>query len=204
MLLGLLRSSLIWTRVCIAVPVHACRRISSWPAAWGWVVGIFAFAYAAFEIPTDLWRPSWPAKSSDPIVLWWSVFTSLTGAASKLLALIAIRFSFGVGEAGAFPNISSSISRWFPRSERARALACDHDHATGRRPRRFACRADQAAMDGELPLPFGLLGVLWSVFWYVVSRHHPRRWPKCPGRAPGNRRPSRLSMRLAWRVALRS
>ena len=92
------------------------------PAAWGWVGGIFVFAYAAFEIPTGSLADRYgPRRILTRIVLWWSVFTSLTGVASNFWALLAIRFSFGAGEAGAFPNFSSCISRWFPKLERAPA-----------------------------------------------------------------------------------
>ena len=55
------------------------------------------------------------------IVLWWSAFTMLTGAARGFQSLVAIRFLFGAGEAGAFPNIARSFSRWFPARERGRA-----------------------------------------------------------------------------------
>ena len=34
---------------------------------------------------------------------------------------MVIRFLFGAGEAGAFPNIARSFSRWFPARERGRA-----------------------------------------------------------------------------------
>ena len=36
--------------------------------------------------------------------------------------LLLTRFYFGAGEAGAFPNIGISVSRWFPILERARAM----------------------------------------------------------------------------------
>lgn len=36
-------------------------------------------------------------------------------------SLLAIRFLFGIGEAGAFPNAGKTISMWFPVHERGRA-----------------------------------------------------------------------------------
>jgi MFS family permease len=48
------------------------------------------------------------------IVQWWSAFTSLTGAVSSFSLLVLIRFCFGMGEAGAFPNASIVIARWIP------------------------------------------------------------------------------------------
>ena len=75
------------------------------------------------------------------LVLFWSLFTALTGGADFLLswtpgfdlstgattvlfALVAIRFLFGSGEAGAFPNITHVVNAWFPFHERGTARPC--------------------------------------------------------------------------------
>jgi MFS transporter, ACS family, glucarate transporter len=43
------------------------------------------------------------------VVTLWSVFTALTGAATGLRPLLAIRFAFGVTEAGAFPGAARAL-----------------------------------------------------------------------------------------------
>src|SRR5262245_64425409 len=79
----------------------------------GWVFSAFTFAYAAFEIPSGwLGDVIGPRKVIARIVLWWSAFTALTGAAWNFVSLLVMRFLFGVGEAGAFPNMSRSFSNW--------------------------------------------------------------------------------------------
>jgi MFS family permease len=40
----------------------------------------------------------------------------------RLPVLLAVRFLFGLGEAGGYPNASIVIARWFPLSERGRAF----------------------------------------------------------------------------------
>ena len=99
-------------RVCISVAgprIQEYLRIG--PQQWGWVVGVFAIAYGVFEIPGG-----WMADRFGPriiltrIVLWWSAFTALTGAASSYPLLLLTRFWFGAGEAGAFPNATASIA----------------------------------------------------------------------------------------------
>ena len=55
------------------------------------------------------------------IVVWWSAFTAVTAAAFNYASLLTIRFLFGAGEAGAFPNVAKTFSRWFPVSERGTA-----------------------------------------------------------------------------------
>ena len=36
------------------------------------------------------------------------------------MTLVLVRFLFGAGEAGAFPNAARVLSRWFPAAERGR------------------------------------------------------------------------------------
>ena len=83
---------------------------------FGWILGSFAFAYGLFEIPVGLWGDRKGPKSIlFRIVLSWSVFTILTGFSSTFTMLFIIRFLFGIGEAGAYPNATILISRWFPK-----------------------------------------------------------------------------------------
>ncbi len=82
----------------------------------------FVLGYVLFEIPGGWLADRFGARRMlTRIVIWWSGFTALTGIAWNLGALIAIRFLFGCGEAGAFPGATSAIARWFPRNELARA-----------------------------------------------------------------------------------
>src|SRR5688500_1424047 len=46
----------------------------------GWLFSAFALAYAAFEVPTGwLGDVFGPRKTLIRIVIWWSIFTALTG-----------------------------------------------------------------------------------------------------------------------------
>src|SRR5262245_54209009 len=89
-------------RVCLSVAgprMQAELGIS--PAGWGWVVGAFTLSYALFEIPTGAMGDRIGARSVlTRIVIWWSVFTSITGAVSNYALLLITRFLFGAGEAG--------------------------------------------------------------------------------------------------------
>nr|MBP6824263.1 MFS transporter [Acidobacteriota bacterium] len=84
----------------------------------GWVFSAFTFAYAVFEVPSGWLGDRFGARAAlTRIVIWWSAFTALTGAAIGYRSLLVIRFLFGAGEAGAFPNIAKAVSRWFPALE---------------------------------------------------------------------------------------
>ena len=79
------------------------------------VFSAFTLSYSLFEIPSGwLGDVKGPRRVLTRIVLWWSAFTMLTAAARGFASLVVIRFLFGAGEAGAFPNIARSFSRWFP------------------------------------------------------------------------------------------
>src|SRR5215469_6211867 len=92
------------------------------PEKWGWVLGAFALAYGLFEIPSGAAGDRLGQRRVlTRIVAWWSVFTALTAAATGYVQLIVTQFLFGAGEAGAYPNASGVIARWFPKAERARA-----------------------------------------------------------------------------------
>lgn len=89
---------------------------------FGYVLAAFSLAYALFEMPTGAWGDRFgPRRVLTRIVVWWSGFTALTGLAFNFVYLLAVRFLFGIGEAGAYPNASIVIGRWFPKSEVARA-----------------------------------------------------------------------------------
>lgn len=110
-------------RLCIAV---AGPRIQSelgiTPEQWGWVLGAFVLAYGLFEIPTGALGDRFGQRGVlTRIVLWWSVFTILTGTASSFVPLVVTRFLFGAGEAGAYPNMGGVVSRWYRPAERAMA-----------------------------------------------------------------------------------
>jgi ACS family glucarate transporter-like MFS transporter len=97
-----------------------------------WAITGFVFAYAIFEIPSGwLGDVFGPRRTLIRIVIWWSLFTALTGlvtrdgflmfplaAGAGLAVLVTVRFLFGVGEAGAYPNITRALHNWMPFRER--------------------------------------------------------------------------------------
>jgi MFS family permease len=88
----------------------------------GLVLGAFWLAYAIFELPGGWMGDRYGARITlTRIVLAWSLFTALTGAATGIVSLIVYRFLFGAGEAGAYPNMARVQSRWLPKLERAQA-----------------------------------------------------------------------------------
>jgi MFS family permease len=163
----------------------------------GMLFTAFAFAYAIFEVPTGwLGDVFGPRKTLIRIVLWWSVFTALTGAIHPtpfwpglgFLLLLGVRFFFGVGEAGAFPNISCAFARWFPFSERGSAQGAVW--MAGRLAGGLSPLAVLALVyavvtpDGERIVywrhifwVFGVIGVAWCITFWGWFRDRPEDHP---------------------------
>jgi ACS family glucarate transporter-like MFS transporter len=88
----------------------------------GLVFGAFGLSYALFELPMGLLGDKLGVRRVLlQIVLAWSVFTALTGAAWNVGSMWVIRFLFGAGEAGCFPNLTRMLSVWLPKRERVTA-----------------------------------------------------------------------------------
>src|SRR5215216_3486193 len=112
-------------RICISiVGVRVKSEFDLSNTQFGWVLAAFSLAYALFEIPSGvLGDKVGPRAMFIRIVSWWSVFTILTGFVGGLVSLIIIRFLFGMGEAGTYPNCLIVVSRWFPVKEHGRVLS---------------------------------------------------------------------------------
>src|SRR6185295_243505 len=146
----------------------------------GWIFSAFTFAYAAFEIPSGwLGDVIGPRKVLARIVLWWSAFTMATGLAWNFASLIAARFLFGVGEAGAFPNISRSFAQWFPTRERgwAHGVVMMGTRLGGALAPPIVGWLMGVAGWRQSFFLFGAIGVIWCVFWLKWYRDDPAKHP---------------------------
>jgi ACS family glucarate transporter-like MFS transporter len=144
------------------------------------VFSAFTLAYSLFEIPSGwLGDTAGPRRVLTRIVLWWSGFTMLTGAAIGQNSLLAIRFLFGAGEAGAFPNMARALSRWFPTRERGRANAVMF---FGSRVGGMLSAPIALLLIGGIGwrasfAAFGLLGLGWAAVWHAWFRDRPSDHP---------------------------
>src|SRR5215469_4876902 len=86
----------------------------------GWIFASFRWGYALFQIPGGwLGDRIGGRRALSVVVVWWSIFTSLTAFAWNATAMAIFRFLFGMGEAGAFPIATRSLSGWMLPTERA-------------------------------------------------------------------------------------
>jgi len=84
----------------------------------------FAVFYALFGIPLGRLADNWSRVKLLSIGLaLWSIMTALSGFARNQAELTMARMGVGVGEATASPTAYSLISDYFPKKQRATALA---------------------------------------------------------------------------------
>ena len=140
-------------------------------SAFGWILTAFTISYGLMEIPMGMWGDKFGEKKVIiRIVFWWSVFTALTGLAGGFISLFFIRFLFGAGEAGAYPNIAIAIKKWFPAAERGRAQS-------------YIWMASRigGALAPLIVVPLqihygwrmtflflGVLGIIWVIIWWLL------------------------------------
>jgi sugar phosphate permease len=142
----------------------------------GWILSSFQWAYALFQIPGGwLGDRIGPRRALTLIVSWWSLFTCATVFAWSAGSMALIRFLFGMGEAGAFPIATRSLSRWMLPTERGFAQGVTHAGSRlggaitpvlvvliivhyGWRTAFLCC---------------GALGLIWAAVWFWYYRDTP-------------------------------
>jgi MFS transporter, ACS family, glucarate transporter len=171
----------------------------------GLVFSAFLLGYTLFEVPGGWMGDKWGSRRTlTRIVLCWSLFTALTGCVfyfspidsgralifgpwylplvfDAFALMLLVRFLFGMGEAGAYPNLTRVVRDWFPARERAFAQGNIWMCA------RFG-GAIAPVVIGRLTsvigwrLAFGVLGVIgvtWAVCFIRWFRSHPDKHPGC-------------------------
>jgi MFS family permease len=192
-------------RLCIskAAP-HIEQELGISHTAMGFVFGAFTLAYGMFEVPTGRWGDRFGSRGVlTCIVLWWSMFTVLTGTIwpfrldtgyrillpwgdqsvpvlfDSFLLLLLIRFLFGAGQAGALPNAARVVARWFPEDGRGPAQGMINTFALiggAAAPVIAAYLINLSGWRWAFVL-FGLLGVLWAAGFYRWFRDSPVEQP---------------------------
>jgi MFS transporter, ACS family, glucarate transporter len=176
-LLGVLSVLTFLDRLAIAVAgpgIQADLHIQ--PRNWGWILSAYVLANGLFEMPSGAMGDRRGQRGElTRIVTWWSAFTALTAACAGFWQLVAVRFLFGVGAAGAYPNSAGVIARWFPARERARSQGIVW--AASRLGGALAplLIVPLEARFGWRPVFWllGAAGFVWAAVWYAWFRNRP-------------------------------
>jgi sugar phosphate permease len=105
-----------------ALQMNAALGFSSVTYSLG--AGIFFLSYTLLEIPSNVVLARvgarlWIAR----IMITWGIVSASMMFVRTSTAFYVLRFALGAAEAGFFPGIIYCLTRWFPRRERAHAIA---------------------------------------------------------------------------------
>jgi MFS family permease len=170
----------------------------------GWVFSAFLVGYGLFEVPGGWMGDVWGARRVlMRIVLWWSLFTALTGSVARFafdsgyylplglfdlqlvfnsfVLMVLVRFLFGAGEAGAYPNLTRVTRTWFPFRERALASGGIWFSA---RMGGFVAPLVIGRLTHWLGWRqafwvLGLIGLAWAALFFWWFRDRPEEKPGC-------------------------
>ena len=143
---------------------------------FGIIIGCYNWAYAIFQIPGGWFGDrAGPRIALASVVIWWSVFTFITGFSVSVTMMMVCLFLIGMGEAGAFPISNRALSRWMLPTERGFAQGSTH---AGSRLASTAAPILVATLIGAYGwhLPFFLfaaVGFIWAVGWIWYYRDVP-------------------------------
>jgi sugar phosphate permease len=145
-------------------------------ATMGYIFSAFVWSYALFQVPGGwLGDRFGPRRMLAAIVGYWSVMTAITAAAASATGFFAVRFLFGIGEAGAFPVATRAMQVWYPRGERGFVQGITHSAS-----RLGAAVAPPIVLAIMLTLGWrwvfyicGAVGIVWAVVWYLAYRNMP-------------------------------
>lgn len=144
----------------------------------GWILTSYRVGFTLFQIPGAWFGDKFgPRRALAIIVTWWSIFTSLTTTAWNAASMVAIRFIFGIGESGAFPIATRSLSRWMLPAERGFAQGITHAGS------RLGAAVTPPLVvwmilryGWRMPfLTFAVLGLVWSAIWLFYYRDAPEQ-----------------------------
>ena len=142
----------------------------------GFIFSAFVWSYALFQVPGGWLSDRFGARRVlSCVVAYWSLMTAATGFASSATSFQAIRFLFGVGEAGAFPGATRAMQLWYPRSERGFVQGITHSAS-----RAGAALAPPLVLLIMLNLGWrsafficGAIGMVWAIWWSLSYRNLP-------------------------------
>ena len=180
-LLALLSVLTFMDRLAIAVAGPGIQADLHIPAQdWGWILSAYVLAYGLFEMPSGALGDRRGQRGElTRIVTWWSAFTALTGWCSGFWQLVSVRFLFGIGSAGAYPNSAGVIARWFPANERARSqgVIWAASRLGGVLAPLMIVPLQQWFGWRSVFWVLGAAGFVWAGVWYSRFRNSPREDP---------------------------
>ncbi|MGI9075542.1 MAG: MFS transporter [Bryobacteraceae bacterium] len=156
----------------------------------GWILGAFAFGYAAFQIPCG-WAGDrfGPRRTLTIAMLWWATFTVLMGLVPYIRASSwwtlawafgLVRFFTGAGEAASYPNANKIVAAWTAKGERgigSSLLLCGVGFGGVLAPLLFTSVMGIGGWRSSFFL-CGPLAATIALVWFLYSTDRPEQHPR--------------------------
>ena len=151
----------------------------------GWVFSAFVLGYALFQAPGGRLADRFgPRRILALGAVWWAMFTALTAfvppsLAFPLLALLAVRFLLGVGEAVVYPASNRLVASWIPSSERGVAngwIFAGVGAGAGIAPPLITYILVRHGWHWSFWIS-ALIGLAAGLIWVVLARNKPEEHP---------------------------
>jgi ACS family glucarate transporter-like MFS transporter len=184
----------------------------------GWVFSAFVLGYALLQpVGGRLADRYGPRKTLAVGALWWALFTAMTALvpprmAGALVALIAVRFSLGVGEAVVYPASNRLVANWIPSRERGFAngwILAGVGAGAGISPPLITYVLSHYGWRWSFGIS-AILGLAAGIVWLFLARDTPDRHPwitpeeKAYIQAGLPKQPTDTGTPLPWKVILGS
>ncbi|WAL65669.1 MFS transporter [Amycolatopsis cynarae] len=107
-----------------AAPNGMRKELGLTSTAFGFASGIFFLGYLLLEVPSNLALHRFGARRwLARIMITWGALATVMAFVPNATTLVILRFLLGVAEAGFFPGIILYLTYWFPKAQRAKAVA---------------------------------------------------------------------------------
>lgn len=112
------------TNLAFAAPHGLNETLGLTATTFGMASGLFFIGYLLLEVPSNLALNKFGARRwIARIMVSWGIIATLMTFVPNVGTLYVMRFLLGVAEAGFFPGIILYMTFWFPKQQRAKALA---------------------------------------------------------------------------------
>ncbi|WP_230854439.1 MFS transporter [Arthrobacter terrae] len=112
------------TNIAFAAPHGMNAALGFTASTFGLASGLFFVGYLLLEVPSNLALHKFGARRwIARIMVSWGIIATIMTWVPNAGTMYVLRFLLGVAEAGFFPGIILYLTFWFPKRERARAVA---------------------------------------------------------------------------------
>jgi D-galactonate transporter len=165
-------------RANLAIAAHGIRAELGIDAAqMGLILSAFFWTYAFMQMPAGWVVDRIGVRISLTVaVVWWSIFTMLTGAARTVVHFFAARLMLGLGESATMPSFTKTAFNWFPRRERGLACGIFNSGSVAGNVLSLPLVTLLIAATGWRGafVVTGLIGLVWALAWWFIYRDPER------------------------------